>query len=177
MRTSRPTADELIISETPGCLWIFGLFFALIGGFFVYGSLGRFTNHNEVPRWGIALSCVMGMIGVIVGIWVIYNAPVTKIIINRRAQTVIYDKYGLNGKTRTIYGFDQIKRFLTVEEKDSEGDSIWSFGMEFYGGKTIKFSALESHFENSKRDIVFETNQFMKKQIPFYKDGFNGELF
>ena len=45
------TGNEFIVRETPGCLWIFGLFFAFVGGIFVYGSLGGFMDYART-RFG-----------------------------------------------------------------------------------------------------------------------------
>lgn len=163
------TGNELIIQETPGCLWFFGLFFALVGGVFVYGSLGGFSNWDKVPWWANALAFFMGAIGVAVGIWQIWLAPVTKIIINQTGKTVTVFKRGIFKNEREIYDFDQVKRFCTIEEKDSEGDPIWSFGMEFWSGKFISFSSLPSHSEKYKQDLVFQANQFCGKQLPAYQ--------
>lgn len=163
------TGNELIIHETPGCLWILGLLFAFIGGIFVYGSLGGFTNAAEVPRYAVYLAFLMGSIAVITGIWIVFHAPVTKVFINRQTETVALVRRGLFGKRENIYSFEQIKQFCLIEEKDSEGDDIWSLGMELSSGETIKISSLESHSEKFKRDFVFETNQFMYKQMPNYK--------
>jgi len=165
----KQTPNELVIQETPGCLWIFGLFFAVIGGIFVYGSLGGFTNADEVPRYVIYFSFLMGIIAVGVGFWIIFRAPVSTLIVNRADETLTYTKYGLFGKRQTAYGFDQIKQFCLIEEKDSEGDPIWSLGLELANGETLKISSLESHNENFKRDFVFQTNEFMFKQMPSYQ--------
>ena len=43
----KQTENELIIQETPGCLWIFGLFFAFVGAIFVYGSFGGLTDYDK----------------------------------------------------------------------------------------------------------------------------------
>lgn len=168
MQTKR-AENELIIQETPGCLWILGLLFVFIGGIFVYGSLGGFTNADEVPQYAIYLAFLMGSIGVAAGVWVIFHAPVTKVFINRQTETVALVRRGLFGKRENIYSFEQIKQFCLIEEKDSEGDDIWSLGMELSSGERIKISSLESHSEKFKRDFVFETNQFMYKQMPNYK--------
>ena len=162
----RQNANELIIEETLGCLWILGLFFAVIGGIFVYGSLGGFTNRDEVSQFVIYLSFLMGAIGVAVGIWIIYRAPITKIVVNRQTNRVTHTRRGLSGKQEKNYSFGQIKQFCLVEEKDSEGDLIWSLGMELSSGETIKISSLESHNEKFKRDFVFQTNEFLQKQMP-----------
>lgn len=171
----KQTENELIILETPGCLWIFGLFFISVSGVFVYGALGGFKDYDRVPLWGIAACFLMGVIGISVGVWQIYLAPVTKIIINRRDKTVTHLRRGLFGAEKTIYGFDQVKQFRNIEDKDSEGDPIWYLGMEFYSGKIIEISSMPSHSEKYKQDFVFEINRFLKKQMPSYKTGFDDE--
>jgi hypothetical protein len=151
------------------------LLFTFVGGVFVYGSLGGFANADEVPRYAVYLSFLMGAIGVGVGAWIIFRAPVTKVVINRQTKTVAHTRHGLFGKNEKIYNFDRIKQFCLIEEQDSEGDPIWSLGIELAQGETIKISSLESHSERYKRDFVFQTNQFMNKQMPSYQSSFELE--
>ena len=73
---TKQTANELIIRETPGCLWIFGLFFASIGGIIVYGALGGFSNWSEIPFWQLAMAFFMGAIADRAGIATAYYAPI-----------------------------------------------------------------------------------------------------
>ncbi len=160
------TNNELIIRETPGCLWIFGLFFAIVGGSFVYGALGGFSNWGEQSLWTLALAFLMGSIAVAAGIWIIYGAPVTKVIINRVENTVQMTRYGLFGKRESYYDFAEIERFRLVEEKDTEGDDVWFLGMELTDGETIKISSFASHDERFKSNFVFQTNEFTRKQMP-----------
>jgi len=157
--------NELILRETPGCLWIFGLFFALVGGVFVYGALGGFTDYARHGFWMLAPAFAAGSVGVGVGGWMIYRAPVTKIIINRIEQTLSMTRYGLFGRRQTFYTFDEISEFSLIEERDSEGDPIFSLGMNLVNGETLRISALPSHDERFKREFVFRTNEFMHKQI------------
>lgn len=158
--------NELIIRETPGCIWIFGLLFLVVGGLFVYGSLGNFTDHSSVPFWLITIAFIMGSIGCAVGLRLIHRAPITKVIVSRDSETVSHTTYGLSGRTHTIYHFDDIDQFCLIEEKDGDGELIWSVGMEISGGEIVKISSLESHDENFKRDFVFRVNEFMYKQMP-----------
>lgn len=160
------TENELIIRETPGCLWILGLFFAIIGGVFVYGSLGGLTDWDRQAAWMLAITFVMGSMGVAAGIWIIYGAPITKVVIDRIENTVLMTRYGLFGKRETFYAFDEIEQFCLIEEKDDESNPIWSLGMNLSRGETIKISSLPSHDERFKQKFVFQTNEFMRKQIP-----------
>jgi len=84
---------------------------------------------------------------------------------DRINETVVYTKYGLSGKKEFRFRFDEIKQFCLVAEKDGEGDAIWSLGMDLANRETIKISSLESHDESFKRNFVFQTNEFMRKQM------------
>lgn len=163
---SEQTENVLIIRETPGCLWIFGLFFAVIGSAFVYGALGGFTDWGSQPLWVLAVTLVMGSAAVAAGIWIIYGAPITRVVIDRIDNEVFIARYGLFGKRRSFYAFEEIEQFCLIEEKDDEGSPIWSLGMNLTGGETIKISSLPSHDERFIGNFVFQTNEFAHKQIP-----------
>ena len=160
------TEDELIISETPGCLWMFGLFFAVIGGIFVYGSLGGSSDYASQSPLVLGVAFLFGSCGVAAGVWIIHNAPITRVVIDRLKNTIVLTRWGLSGRRESFYFFDEIEGFCLIEEKDSEGDLIWSLGLELKTGETIKISSLQSHDELFKRDFVFKTNVFTGKQLP-----------
>jgi hypothetical protein len=162
--------NELTIGEAPGCLWIFGLFFAIIGGAFVYGSLGGFSNYAEVGPWGLAASFFMGSTGVAAGFWIIFHAPVTKVTVDRKARTAVHTQRGLFGKKERSYRFDLVREFCLIEEVDGDGDPIWSLGLELSDGERVRISSLASPAESFKRDFVFQANQFMGRQMPSYRD-------
>lgn len=159
------TENELIIRESPGCLWMFGLFFAFVGGVFVYGALGGLADYDRQAAWMLALAFVMGAIGIGTGVWIIYRAPITRVFIDRIENEVLITRYGLFGKQKTFYDFDEIEQFCLVEEHDSEGDKIWSVGMKLIDDETVKISSLPSHDERFKRNFVFQANEFMRKQL------------
>jgi hypothetical protein len=157
--------DSLIIRETPGCLWFVGLFFALVGGIFVYGALGGFTDYDKQAPWVIAFAGLMGSCAVGVGIWAIYKAPVTKVVISNTENKVFLSRFGLFEKQKSVYAFEEISRFCLVEERDDEGDPIWSVGFILTSGETIKLNSLPSHSEEYERKYVFQVNKFMRKQM------------
>lgn len=159
------TPDSLIITDTPGCLWLVGLFFAIIGGIFVYGSLGGLTDYGTHPLWMLLVSFVMGAIAVGSGIWIIFKAPITKVVINRLNQNVIMSRWDIFGRRNVVYDFDDIQQFCLIEGQDDEGDQIWNFGMELINGEMIKITSISSHAENYERNYVFQTNEFMGKQL------------
>ncbi len=164
------SGNELIVQETPGCFWIFGLLFFFVGAVFIYGSLGGLNDWNATPLWQLVLTFLMGAIACSIGLRVFFHSPVTKVKVNRNSETLTHTKYGLMGKTETVYKFAEIKQFCLIEENTGEDDLIWSLGMELMNGETIKISVIPDNFEHDKRQFVFETNQFMYKQMPSYQN-------
>lgn len=144
----RQTEKELIIDEAPGCLWIFGLFFAIIGGTFVYGGLGGFSNSSEVGPWVLTLSFLMGTTGLAAGFWIIFRAPITKVTVDRHNKTIIHTQRGLFGKKEESYRFDQVREFCLIEEVDDEGDPVWSLGIELPDGERVRISSGKSFGES-----------------------------
>ena len=161
--------NQIIVEETPGCLWFVGLFFAFVGGIFVYGALGGLNDYAKQSPWMLALAFLMGSCGVAAGIWIIYNAPIAKVFINRIESRVLLTRYGLFGKKETVYRFDEIKCFRLIEDKDDEGSPIWSFGLELTNDELVKITSLPSHSEEYERDHVFQINDFMQLAIPSYQ--------
>lgn len=161
--------NQIIVQETPGCLWFVGLFFAFVGGIFVYGSLGGFTDYDKQSPWHLMLALVMGSVAVAAGIWIIYNAPVSQVAIDRLENRVSITRYGLFGKKQIAYRFDEIKYFRLIEDLDDEGSLIWSFGIELSSGELVKITSLPSHSEEYERRYVFQTNRFMNKPLPSYQ--------
>ena len=137
----------------------------VVGGIFVYGSLGGLVDYGSQSLWMLALAFVFGAIGVGAGIWTIYIAPITKVVINRLENTVFITRYGLFGKREDFYELEEIEQFCLIEEKDSEGDDIWLLGMKLNADETIKISSFPSHDERFKRNFVFQINEFTRKQL------------
>lgn len=168
MRAER-SGNKLIIKETPGCLWLFGLFFALIGSVFVYGAIGGYSNFNDISPWVIAAHFFGGLCAIAAGYWIIYNAPLTRITIDRNTETVTQKTRGLSRRSDVVYRFDEIEQFRLIEKPDFDNDFVWSLGMELKDGELIEISAIQSPVESFKRDFVFQTNEFMYKSLTPYQ--------
>jgi hypothetical protein len=163
------SGQTLTIKETPGCLWIFGLFFASIGAMFVYGALGGYSNYDQAARWIIAAHLFGGLCAIAAGYWIVYKAPITRITIDRSAETVTYKKKGLSGRSDRVLRFSEIERFLVLEDRDDDGDPIYSLAFELADGEVVSISAISSLVESFKRDFVFQANEFLYKQMPSYR--------
>ncbi len=172
---TKQNANELTFQETPGCVWIFSLILLIFGGLFVYGSIGNLTNNSTVEFWLLPITLLLGLIAVGFGVRLIYHTPITKLVFNLTDETLLYTIYGLTGKKRTLFDFEEIEMFSLIEERDSEGTTFRSLGMSLSNGETIKVSSLSRLDEKFKLDLVLLANDFMSKQIPAAADVFELE--
>lgn len=164
------SVNQITLKETPGCLWIFGLFFVIMGGILVYGTLGGFSNWNEVSAWQLVIAFFVAVSVMGGGVLVISKAPVTRVFINRIEDTVLIIRYGFRGRQTNTYRFEEIKQFCLIEDIDSDGDLAWSFGMELADGEKVRISAVVMHTEDFQQKYVFQINEFMRKQMPSYEN-------
>ncbi|MCB1022928.1 MAG: hypothetical protein KDB79_00960 [Acidobacteria bacterium] len=163
------SVNTIKISETPGCLWILGVFFVVIAGILLWGTLGGFSNWNEIETWELIATFIICVIGIAAGVWVISGGPITRVVIDRLENTVSVNKYGFFGKRSSLYRFEEVSHFCLIEDKDSDDLPIWSIGIRLTSGETIPITAMAIHAEELQQGYVFQFNEYMRKEMPSHK--------
>jgi hypothetical protein len=161
----RQTENQLVITETPGCVWILASLFLLVGGAFVWGALGGFVDWHLHSPLLLAAALLMGAASVAAGVWLIGRAPVTTIVIDRIDDLVTWTQRGIFGTTEEVFCFDEIDQFRLVSDFDDEGARIWTLGLELFDGRLLTVGSLPSHFEENEQRYVFAANNFIRKQL------------
>lgn len=164
------SVNAIKITEAPGCMWIFGLFFVVIGGMLLWGTLGGFSNWNEIETWELAVAFLICVCGIAAGIWIISSGPITRVVIDRVENTVSVSKYSFSGKRSGFFRFDEVNHFCLIENTDSEGDPTWSIGLNLRTGETIAITSLSVPAEKLNQSHVFQFNEFMRKEMPSYEN-------
>lgn len=154
--------NHLLIKENPGCLWIFGLFFAAFGILFVYGALNGFFIFGIQTPWAANLTFLLGLAGVAIGIWTIYKTPINNLEIDKAENQIILISWGIFGKRISIFNFDEIERFCLIEEENNN----WAFGFKLNDGEIISVTSLGKHPENYEDKYVYPINVFIGKELP-----------
>ncbi len=164
------SVNTIKITEAPGCMWIFGLFFVVIGGMLLWGTLGGFSNWNEVETWELVVAFFIAASGIAGGVWIISSGPIARVVIDRVENTVSINKYGFFGKRSNFYRFEDVNHFCLIEDKDSDGLPIWSIGMRLMSSETIPITAMSIPAEEIQQGHVFRFNEFMRKEMPSHKN-------
>jgi hypothetical protein len=160
------TANELVLKESRAYLWFWALILMLAGSWFIYSaSGGSIKEWTKLPFWEIALILSGGGIFVGIGFWGVLNSPRTTITLNRRTKKIIYSKRRLAGNVERHFGFDQVRKFRTIEENYSDNPTVWFLAMECETGEIVKMSAVPNYSPDKKESTAYEMNSFIRTQI------------
>jgi hypothetical protein len=160
------TSDHLIIKENPGCLWLFGAFFAAIGILFLYGAFNGFVIFGIQTPWTVFFTCLLGILSIFIGLLTIYKTPIHQLEILKDENKVILITWSIPGKRKEVYQFEEIERFCLIESQNQLGTSNWNFGLELKNGNKILVTSLGKHPEDYESKYVQPINIFIGKELP-----------
>jgi hypothetical protein len=161
MKIIEHTTTNLILKDSAGCFWLFGLFFVLIAGTFVAGLMGLFNNLNELNELERLAAWIVSLSGVAAGVWIIYSSPSSFINFDKRESTVTIHKKGLLVNNVEKYPFQEILEIKLAESKDSDGDSVFIIEMKLKLGKTVKLTHLWIQKKDELQNNLDTINEFI----------------
>uniref|UniRef100_A0A832G8K0 Uncharacterized protein n=1 Tax=Ignavibacterium album TaxID=591197 RepID=A0A832G8K0_9BACT len=88
MKITRHTTTNLIVKDSSGCFWLFGLFFIVIAGSSVIGLMGAFYNLNELIQLEQTAAWIVSLSGIAAGIWIIFSNLAIKSNFDKREDLV-----------------------------------------------------------------------------------------
>ena len=160
----KETENGLEVVNVPGCMWILGGFFTVIGSIFIYGFLGGFSNYDEVERWEIILGMIITVSVTAVGIWVILSHPVTITKINALEKKVTISEKGIFKRETRELKFSEVLKFGITEEQDSDGDSFYYLFLQTNRGEKLKLSRNGLQGEEYAEEICDNINRYLTKE-------------
>jgi hypothetical protein len=161
MKITQHTTTNLIVKDSAGCLWLFGLFFVVVAGTFVIGLMGAFNNLNELNQLEQAAVWFVSLSGVAAGIWIIYSNPAIKTDFDKRGNKVLIKRIGLMRTETEQYPLKEIKDILLNESKDDDGDPIFAVDMKLISGKTTALTKTWLRNKEELQKIVDEIKDFI----------------
>lgn len=140
MKIIEHTNRNLILKESAGCMWPLGLFFLSIAGLFAAGLSGLFTNLDEFTFFEKSAAWFVSLAGITAGIWIIYSHPFVNINFDKNENAVIITRKRITGKETEIVHFNNIKDIVIIEDRDTDGDKVYGFGMKLISGTIINLT-------------------------------------
>jgi hypothetical protein len=159
--TFKEQQDELVLRDTPGCVWLLGLIFVALGGLFVYGVLGGFNNINELSPMKKGITAFIALSGLAGGLWTIARHPIITTILHQQTRVIEIRRAGLTGKSAEVYTFAQAREFRVIDSKDSDGDPIYEIVLSLNGGREVTLSNSIGRDRPAYEEITARLNRFL----------------
>jgi hypothetical protein len=141
------------MQDNPGCIWLLGLFFMFIGGLFVTGALGLFTNADTLAWYERLLVAAMGTIALGAGLVLIYRAPRSRISVNRELRMMELERRGVFVNERRKISFEETDAVELQESTDGDGDPIFRPALKLKNGERVSLFFVWSNRAETEKQI------------------------
>ncbi len=131
---------RLIGHETPGCSWLFALFFVVVG------ILGLMASNNrsdaESPFYMSLLGSALSLSAVGVGFGYILKHPEIEVILDGKLKQLIVLRH-FRGLARRVqrFHFNDIREVLVLSKEHSEGGAVYKLGIKTQTGSPVALSS------------------------------------
>jgi hypothetical protein len=152
-------SDGLIVSDAPGCFWIFGGFFLLIGGIAGAAVVGsRITPH---PLSQLLLGSVMGLLAIGAGLYFIYQSPASRVVINTSEGSITISRRGLLRSQKERHDLGTIHSVYLVQKEDIDGDPVFALRIQLQDGREVPLTLLWIHARGRLTDTLQQLSQYI----------------
>ena len=136
--------NVLTAQATPGCLWIFGLWF-VAGGTLGLVMTFAASNAHELAWWERVFAFGMSAGCAAAGIFVIVGAPAIRAVFDRTNGHAVVTTTGLRARSRVEFACRDVCVVDLKEEKDSDGDPMYQVRLWLRDGRSILLQSQPAH--------------------------------
>jgi hypothetical protein len=134
--TRSPT--RLVVSDTPGCVWLLGLVFVASGTLVLTVPLFA-TEWAGFGWWERAAVLAIGASHLGGGLWTIRHHPESRTELDLASGTGIHHirRLGQRAATITRFRLADVRDVAVVESTDSDGDPVFMLRLRLSGGREL----------------------------------------
>jgi hypothetical protein len=132
--------DGLTLADAPGCFWFLGGFFCLIGAAAVIAAISSGLQDHSLGQ--TLITSFLGLAAIGAGIYIIYNAPASRIVISRTRNQVTVSHRGMLRRQEQNYSLSSIRCVYLLESEDTDGDPVYKISMQLADGQELPLSHL-----------------------------------
>lgn len=162
MKIAEQTESELKLTDSAGCFWLFGLFFVIMGGIFILGLLGLFTNLHELSALEKIAAWIIAAGGFSAGVYFIYQNPGSGILFDKNTSTLKITRSGLFRNEIEEYSLNEIRNIVLSQSTDTDGDTVYRIEAELKTGKLVALSLLWMHNREVQEKLVNKIREFLR---------------
>lgn len=136
--------ESLELRDQSGIFVVLGGVFVSIGALFVYGGLGGFSNHDQVPAYANALAAGMGVIGITAGLAAALGVPAVRLRLDRvRREFVVETRQWMRRERRQLRAAE-VASIVLEQARDDEGSETVRAHLRLHDGTIIHLGPPEA---------------------------------
>jgi hypothetical protein len=151
--------DTFAFRDSPGCFWLFGGFFLLLGGLAILASVSSADTGRS--SWEVLAGMALGISAVAAGAYLIYDAPVSRVTADRRRGTLMLRRQGLLRRQRQTFPLSSVRDVYVIEGKDIDGDPVFSSRIALADGTEVPLTLLWLHDRRTIEQAATRLKQFV----------------
>ena len=134
------TSGRLELRAAAGCAPLLGLFFLAVGGVFVHGLSGGFTNLADVGPLELTVAWVLAMVAAATGLWVLHTSRGHRAVLDATRRTVLVERRAPFHTARERIRMAEVREAEVTVEKDGDGDTVYGLALLLQGGRRASLS-------------------------------------
>jgi hypothetical protein len=153
--------DGLTLADAPGCFWFLGGFFCVIGGAAMIAAISGGLQPHAAGQTLITMALGLAAIGA--GIYIIYKAPASRVVISRTRNLLTVSQRGLLRRQEQSYKLSSIQCVYLLESEDTDGDPVYKITMQLADGKEVSLSQLWLHNSAQLEGSLARLGEYMPR--------------
>jgi len=136
--------------------WLLGLLFVGVGGLFVVGPLGLFTDARHMAWWIRAVTAALGAGGVAAGGWTLARAPRSLLTVDPAGGRVRLERWGLGGRVMREWPLTALTAVQLAEGRDDDGGAVFQVHLQLGQAPPVPLSPVWHH-GRARMELVART--------------------
>jgi len=153
---------RMVITDTPGCLWLFGLAFIASGTLVLTVPLLG-SDWSSFHRWEKAAVVVIGLSHLAGGLWTVRRHRATRTELDRTSGVGTHRvrQPGSLSPTVTIFSLADIRGVDIRQDKDGDGDPMFQLRLWLAASRVLLLQSQPAHGERMARENAAAIRRFL----------------
>ena len=142
--------NQMVIADTPGCLWLFGLMFVLSGSFAMFAAFAAATPPTFVTFTRSA-AFVIGVSHLAAGLWIVRRHASTLTELDRGNGRGLHRvrRPGSRAQAVTVFALGDVRAVDIRHDRDGDGDPVFQLRLWLSGSRMLPLQAQPAQGERA----------------------------
>jgi hypothetical protein len=131
-----------VTRDRPAPWWFLAILFTVVSACFIYLTVAQ---GSEVRPWQAILTGAMSLAGILAGVYVASEAPLSVVSLDPAANELVITRLGLTGRKVARVRLHDLAYLTTLQRQDDEGYEMTRPAVVLKSGETVLLSMLWRH--------------------------------